>query len=418
MMKISIAVAAIGLWGGLATGPALSADMPVKAPPVQIASSWAGFYLGAHLGYGYAVTSVSDIGLSEQFIGVGGRGFTAGALVGYNTMLSSRWVGGIEADGNWQDIKSKVSFGGPQEEFLKLGWSASIRGRLGFLVTPSTMMFVTAGWAWTRFQASEELTTINGAQAGFGVETVLSGNWVSRTEYLHTFNNAVHDIEVGTVKPWVGVIRSALIYKVSPHSAVAWPDRPVRTKWTGLYAGAVVGPASASAQISAAIPQQGTLVFDGIGVSAVLPTGVLGYNMQVAPNWVVGIEGEAAPNIATSDVKVEWTGNVHGRVGYLLTPNTLAYGLLGWGTVGAKVGGVFNQVPFPITIPRVNALLWGGGVEAAVTDNWRLRADFQEGVTANVNVTVLDENGAPFPLTVKARGHTGRLGVIYQFGGP
>jgi len=198
--KFWAAVAAAGVFAGLATAPASSADlpakMPVKAPPpVPIMASWAGFYVGGHVGYGYAVTSVGDIGLPEPFIGIGGRGFTAGALAGYNTMLSARWVGGIEADGNWQDIKSKISIGSEQEELLKLGWSGSIRGRLGYLLTPSTMMFVTAGWAWTRFRIEEDFTkTINGPQAGFGVETVLSGNWISRTEYLQTFNERVHDV--------------------------------------------------------------------------------------------------------------------------------------------------------------------------------------------------------------------------------
>jgi outer membrane immunogenic protein len=36
------------------TGSTLAADLPVtKAPPLAVMASWAGFYLGAHGGYGW-----------------------------------------------------------------------------------------------------------------------------------------------------------------------------------------------------------------------------------------------------------------------------------------------------------------------------------------------------------------------------
>src|SRR5258708_6722241 len=79
--------------------PAQAADMPIKAPaPPALTSSWSGFYIGAHVGYGYAVSAVNapDLALTSRIIGAGSKGFVAGGLGGYNYMLSSRWVGGIE----------------------------------------------------------------------------------------------------------------------------------------------------------------------------------------------------------------------------------------------------------------------------------------------------------------------------------
>jgi hypothetical protein len=70
---------------------------------------------------------------------------------------------------------------------------------------------------------------------------------------------------------------------------------------------------------------------------------------------------------------------------------------------------MFNRLPFSITIPRVNALKWGTGVETVLTDDWRLRADFRGWITESINITVPDYNGAPVRLIVKGRGHTGRL---------
>ena len=71
----------------------------------------------------------------------------------------------------------------------------------------------------------------------------------------------------------------------------------------------------------------------------------------------------------------------------------------------------------PIPIERVHALSVGSGVEAAITDRWRLRADYQRYFTDTINV-LIPSGGAPLPATVKASAHTARLGASYQLGGP
>jgi outer membrane immunogenic protein len=413
--------------------PAQAADMPVKAPPqVAMTSSWSGFYIGAHVGYGYAVTALNapDLALTSRIIGAGSKGFVAGGLGGYNYMLSSRWVGGIEIDGSWQDIKSKATVLGFDGELKgSMDWSASVRARLGYLVTPSMMLFGTAGWSWSSIDINinafgglieQHSGKVSGPQAGFGVETMWFENWLVRTEYLHSFYDRV---EFNTVvlnggpspvsfSPWVGVIRTALIYKPTS-TPTPWPDRAPTAIWSGFYVGGMIGPLMANAKIS--VPTQGVLV-DGGGVSSVVPSLMLGYNFFIAPRLLVGVEGEIAPNIATSDVKIEWTGAARLRGGYLVTPNVLAYGTVGWGTSGIK-DLTRPELLAPIPIERVHALSVGSGVEAAITDRWRLRADYQRYFTDTINVLV-PTGGAPLPATVKASAHTARLGASYQLGGP
>jgi outer membrane immunogenic protein len=298
--------------------PAQAADMPVKAPlaPV-VTTSWAGFYIGAHVGYGYANTAVevpeANFG---RFIGIGGKGWVAGGLAGYNVMLSPRWVAGLEVDGSWQNIKTKMS-GSEGDLKLSLDWSASVRGRLGYLITPTTMVFGTFGWSWSKLEIStgESVSrSVNGAQVGFGVETMYSDNWILRTEYLHSFYHYVtlDTFESLRMSPWVGVIRSALIYKLGPSAPTAWPDRAPTPIWSGLYVGGLIGTLHASAKLDApSIP----FTFDGIGVTGVLPSAMVGFNVLFAPRWLAGIEGEIAPNISTSDVKVELTGAARVRAG-------------------------------------------------------------------------------------------------------
>ncbi len=412
----SVAVAA------LLAIPAQAADMPVKAPlaPV-VTTSWAGFYIGAHVGYGYAVTAASlpELNLDDRIIGAGSKGWVAGGLAGYNVMLSPRWVGGIEVDGSWQNIKTRATFFDGEVKG-SLDWSASVRVRVGYLMTPTTMLFGTAGWSWSEIKLSDTFgdifptsKSVNGPQVGFGVETMYAENWIIRTEYLHSFYDRAEFSSpqlagTFTLSPWVGVIRSALIYKAGPSAPTAWPDRAPNPVWTGLYAGGLIGPLMANAKLS--VPSQGVSV-NGIGVSAVVPSLVVGYNIQVAPRWLAGIEGEIAPNISTSDVKIEWTGAARVRAGYLVTPAVLAYGSVGWGTAGIE-----NVSHSGLTVPveRVHAFGYGTGIEAAVSDRWRLRADYQRYWSTTVDITL----PTGVPATVKATGQTARLGAIYQLSGP
>lgn len=425
MKKTLLATTAIAV---IFVVPAQAADMPVKARPLAaVTTGWEGFYIGAHVGYGYAVTGLDAPELQTgQIIGAGSKGWVAGGLGGYNMMLAPRWVGGIEIDGSWQNIKTRVSFFDNTAELKGWSdWSASVRARLGYLVTPTTMLFGTAGWTWSTLDITitdggfleRHSASVNGPQVGFGVETMWTENWIIRTEYLHgfydkvTFNTtAIGNPTPVSFSPWVGVVRSALIYKPGPSKQTAWPDRPVAPIWAGFYVGGMVGPLMASAKLSA--PQAG-LTVDGGGLSAVVPSAMAGYNILLAPRWLAGVEGEIAPNISTSDVKIEWTGAVRGRVGYLVTPTVLTYGTVGWGTAGIK-DFTRNNLGIVIPIERIHALGVGSGVEAALTDRWRLRADYQYYVTNTIDI-VLPGN---LRTSVKGTSQTARLGAVYQLSGP
>ena len=52
-------------------------------------------------------------------------------------------------------------------------------------------------------------------------------------------------------------------------------------------------------------------------------------------------------------------------------------------------------------------------MEAAITDRWRLRADYQYYVTNTIDIVLPVNN----PTTVRATSQTARLGAIYQLSG-
>jgi outer membrane immunogenic protein len=410
---------------------ASAADMPVKAPLAPVpatTTSWQGFYIGGAFGYGFDVTEIAwpSLGIvaDTPFAGIGSRGYTASGLAGYNFMIDPRWLVGVEADGNWQNLATKITLFGLE---LKgsMDWSASVRGRIGYLVTPTTMMFASAGWSWSELKLSDNFgpiesfsKSINGPQVGFGVETMFPSGWIMRTEYLQNFYDRVtfDTSALGTIeaRPWVGVVRSALIYKLGPQAPGAWADHQIAPIWNGFYAGGMIGAMQGSAKVDTPLAP---VTVDGIGFSTVVPSALIGYNFLIAPRWLVGIEGEIVPNISTSDVKVQWAGDARVRAGYLLTPSTLAYGSVGWATAGIedlKLDGV------PIPIERANALTLGTGMEAALSERWHVRADYIYFITDKLDIG-LNAAGAGYPAikgiaTARARGQKMRIGLIYQFG--
>jgi outer membrane immunogenic protein len=182
MKKLATAIATIALIGT----PAFAADMAVKAPPPAPApvSTWTGFYLGPNAGYGWGSTSgdiVSSDPLTALVLSFGfappyassfhQSGGIVGGQVGYNWQLSQTWVAGFEADIQYAHIEGSsfhtvfdnpANFGtnfplGVRTE-RKLDWFGTVRGRLGFLATPSLLIYGTGGLAYGNTRASGSVT--------------------------------------------------------------------------------------------------------------------------------------------------------------------------------------------------------------------------------------------------------------------
>jgi outer membrane immunogenic protein len=161
---------------GLATS-AQAADLPVKAPvaaaPVAVAN-WNGCYVGAGGGYGmfrqnrevvatttnpinvgpglaYAITAPAGAALFAED-SLGGSGFLATGQFGCDYQIARNWVIGAFIDADWSRIR------GDQSTFLvyhgesQLRWSWAFGGRIGWLVTPSLLTFVSGGYTEASFR--------------------------------------------------------------------------------------------------------------------------------------------------------------------------------------------------------------------------------------------------------------------------
>jgi high affinity Mn2+ porin len=208
--------------------PAAGAEMLVKAPPKEKKKDiktpefdWTGFYFGGHIGYAAAsskwsasllggpepaVSGVIDMFNSyDAFKGTGS--FFHGLQGGYNVMLPSRVVVGVEADVSPPNtIAGNQTFATPlvgeanYSDTLLL--SGTARARVGYAFD-RWMAYGTGGFAWaydslTRTQSvgtpsggSASGGTSEGAflwrlgwAAGAGVEVPVAGGWTAKIEYL------------------------------------------------------------------------------------------------------------------------------------------------------------------------------------------------------------------------------------------
>jgi high affinity Mn2+ porin len=226
-MKRAFVKGAIAFFAFAVIHPAAGADpsatMPLKALAVPALSDWTGFYLGGHFGYAAgtsnwvatqggasAPTLNGSLVLFNSYDAFKGTGsYYAGLQAGYNRMLPSRFLVGIEADFSSPDtiagsqtiasaLSGQASY---RDTVLQLG---TARGRVGY-VFDHWLVYGTGGVAWTydkleRTQlagmpvgGSAVVGTTEAAllwrwgwAAGAGVEVPIARNWSAKLEYLAT----------------------------------------------------------------------------------------------------------------------------------------------------------------------------------------------------------------------------------------
>ena len=192
------------------SGPAMAADMPIKAPynapPPVLAYDWSGFYIGAHVGYDWESYNFNgfhtDTGAGGQIILGRFENTFAGFQGGYNYIIAPNILLGVEADisrnnaGAWGLGTNDGSFGQGV-----LGWSGTARGRIGYAAN-NVLFYGTGGFAWsdvtlTRVQISAfnpgvppatvdvVSATRTGWTAGGGVEVGVMPNLTVRAEYRY-----------------------------------------------------------------------------------------------------------------------------------------------------------------------------------------------------------------------------------------
>jgi outer membrane immunogenic protein len=173
-----------------------AADMPIKAyaPPLPPPPSWTGFYLGLNGGFGgdrnqYPFTVGGVAGTST----LNSSGFFGGGQVGYNWQFAPTWVAGVEADIDDADIQGLAQTtvpGASASIGTRLNWFGTVRGRVGYLVTPNAMFYGTGGWAYGSVTSSASATAA-GLGTGASVSSTQTGGWTAGAGLEYAFNPSI-----------------------------------------------------------------------------------------------------------------------------------------------------------------------------------------------------------------------------------
>ena len=216
ILSAAIALAAVSL-----TMPASAADLAArpytKAPPMVAAIyDWSGFYIGANGGWGSSRKCWDLVELAAAPVVPSfaegchdATGGVAGGQIGYRWQ-SAAWVFGVEAQGNWADLKgsnTSLPFGAAFVNNSKVEAFGLFTGQVGYAFN-NALLYVKGGAAVTadKYHGSLRVAlpvigpvfpagtvfdrgseTRWGAVVGVGLEYGFTPNWSAAIEYDHMF---------------------------------------------------------------------------------------------------------------------------------------------------------------------------------------------------------------------------------------
>jgi opacity protein-like surface antigen len=229
-----------GLLSTMASSAAFSDGPPSLKDTVvaPAAPTWSGMYFGGSIGYGWnnSTNQYSDSAGERSSRGEHAEGGLVSAIWGFDRMIGNRFVIGGFVDFDWSDIER-----GRTGDGLTIDQSFAIGARVGALVTPSALLFLTGGYTrahfdndgwWSIVDATDPSSSIlrgrgsanfDGYFIGGGLERRISDNFYLRGEVRY----AKYDAEVsnrgvafdGTVfvdkeEPDLVTARLGLVYKM------------------------------------------------------------------------------------------------------------------------------------------------------------------------------------------------------------
>jgi opacity protein-like surface antigen len=143
-MKVAIAALILG-WSMSAL--AADVDVPYVKAPALPSYNWAGFYLGANLGGGFASEAAST---PLGGVSINPGGVVGGVQLGYNFLLSPSWLLGIEGEFDWTSVQNTAIMTNPVATPTfdsDQNWYSTAGGRLGLVEGP-WLYYFKGGAAW------------------------------------------------------------------------------------------------------------------------------------------------------------------------------------------------------------------------------------------------------------------------------
>lgn len=190
------------------------------------ATNWTGLYGGVAGGAGLFTShnSASLPGLAAN-ADAGAQGVLGSVFAGADYQFAPQALIGVMGDLTWpgmQATNTATAGGGiaTVQQRANMGWS--VLGRIGFLPTPSTLIYAAGGFTSMTFTTSVTalnntfLThddTVNGWTVAPGFEILISDSWSTRFEYRYSEFGPVSSVTGTSFQPSTQSVRAGLSYK-------------------------------------------------------------------------------------------------------------------------------------------------------------------------------------------------------------
>lgn len=195
---------------------------------------------------------------------------------------------------------------------------------------------------------------------------------------------------------------------VGGKSAVAASPVPVGvvaagSSWTGFHVGAALGGDWTRTEFTTNWDEGKSFSTE----NAIATVG-FGWDLQVS-NIVLGLMAD----VTASDFDhVQWQWFIGGRLGFLATPKTLVYGLVGYSE--ALDGQLAFKSLDTTRFDSIAGLTYGGGVEHVFANGWAVRGEYRY-VQAGANAPDGKIDGLKDGSDVDTGSHQARIGIVKRF---
>ncbi|RWQ37692.1 MAG: porin family protein [Mesorhizobium sp.] len=392
--------------------------------------NWSGIYVGFGVGAGANVHELSsDFFPGFSLNGIGGEGVYGELTVGYDYMVSPRFLIGGLLDAHVGNIETTLDVAGLDASIRETyGFDAGLR--VGYLFTPNTLGYVLGGYSWQKYKLDTNAGfdfdwDQSGYFVGAGVETAINSNWTIKSEYRYTrfgTQNILSEFDIpdGVLDTDTSrhTFQVAANYRFgAQNGGVASFEAPAYN-WTGFYVGGAAGAGASVHQIE--VPPLGGLEFNGLGGEGVFGELNVGYDHDFG-SWVAGVMVDARYSGMTSELKLpggsinldtDYGFDVLGRVGMKVNESTLAYVLGGYSwqhfdlNASSPIGDILDWDSSGFSV--------GGGLETAMSSNVTVGLEYRYSQFSKKDFS--SDIGAPDDsLTSTPSFHTVRIGAKYKF---
>ncbi|AZO68550.1 MULTISPECIES: outer membrane protein [unclassified Mesorhizobium] len=391
--------------------------------------NWSGIYVGFGVGAGANVHELSsDFLPGFSLNGIGGEGVYGELTVGYDYMVSPRFLIGGLLDAHVGNIETTLDVAGLDASIRETyGFDAGLR--VGYLFTPNTLGYVLGGYSWQKYKLDTNAGfdfdwDQSGYFVGAGVETAINSNWTIKSEYRYTrfgTQNILSEFDIpdGVLDTDTSrhTFQVAANYRFgAQNGGVASFEAPAYN-WTGFYIGGAGGAGASVHQID--VPPVG-LEFNGVGGEGVFGELNVGYDHDFG-SWVAGVMVDARYSGMTTELDLgggsvnldtDYGFDVLARVGMKVNESTLAYVLGGYSwqhfdlNASSPIGDILDWDSSGFSV--------GAGLETAMSSNVTVGLEYRYSQFSEKDFS--SDIGAPDDsLTSTPSFHTVRIGAKYKF---